>query len=283
MKSPKAAFSIAVLLIIAPIPASAYNILALDMGGYWDNLGDQQIGAIPGMGTPGLPGQRYYTMVEPQDLASVNLMDFDVFLVQSAFTDDDVQQRATVALQALEGKAADIASFVHAGHGLVAWTEPLPDGSDWNWGWSPMSLTSRGVFHENAVEITDPAHPVMNNLTDALLSDWHSSWHGYFESWDPRLEEISQSGDYGAGDPRTHRALTLAGAFDPDGDGRTVFSMQDPDFHAYQGFAGAQTLIENSLDWASLSRPIPEPRAGLLLACGLGFAAVVLRRRIGGA
>lgn len=277
----------ALCLAIGPLLAGAlpsrglaYNILALDTGGYWDNLSDQQIDVHAGMGVPGLPGERWFTMVDPADLAATNLMSYDVFLVQSGFTDDFVTVPATQALAALAAKAADIQSFVSAGRGVVAWSEPFPNGADWNWDWSPLDLTSRGVFNQNKVEITDPAHPVMSGLTDGLLSDWNSSWHGYFESWDPRLTLLARTGDYGPGDEKTYRPLTLAGAYGVGGDGRMVFTMQDPDFHAYQGFDGARRLIENSLDWAAYQTavPVPEPASGWLLAAG-GAIGLVIRSK----
>jgi hypothetical protein len=268
-------------LLVLPRGAGAYNILALDMGGYWNNLADQYIDAHPGMGAPGDPSARWFQMVDYGDLSSTNLMDYDVFLVQSGFLDDYVQVPATGALDALEAKKGDIEDFVRAGHGLVAWSEPFPDGGTWGWPWSPVGLASTGIYHEDLVEVVDPNHPVMDHSTDQSLSEWQSSWHGYFQSWDPRLSVLAQSGDYGSGDPRTHQALTLAGAYNPEGDGRMVFSLQDPAYHAYQGIPGARALIKDALDWAAVSRPIPEPASAWLMACGLlaGGAACLARRR----
>jgi hypothetical protein len=280
MRLPTTLFLGGVVLLATACNAKAYNILAVDMGGYWSNLADQYFGAAPGTGAPGAAGERWYTTVDAAGLATVDFMDYDVLLVQSGFTDDWVQAEAIQALSALNGRADDIQSFVHAGRGLVSWTEPFPDGSDYNWAWAPVDLTSKGIYHENSVEVVDPGHGALAHSTSQSLSDWHSSWHGYFESWDSRLHAISQTGDYGSGDPRTHRALTLAGAYNPQGCGRMVFSMQDADYHAYQGSSGAKTLIRDSLDWAALCHPVPEPSSILLLGGGMaGIALFASRKR----
>lgn len=266
--------------------ALAYNILTLDMGGYWNNLADQYFGANPGYGTPGAQGVRWYTTVSPSVLQTVDLLDYDVFLVQSGFTDDYVLYEATAALSALSDKKDDIRDFVAAGHGLVAWTEPLPDGQTHAWDWTPVTIESSGVNHENLVEIADTGHPIVQGSTDASLSNWQSSWHGWFTSYDARLQTIVRTGDYGDGDNRTHQDLTLAGSYNQGGCGRMVFSMQDADYHAYQQAPGsddAATFIRESLDWAAEPcHPIPEPATIVLMSLALLGGGVTFRRGRGG-
>lgn len=281
MKARTVLFLLLAPILLLPGSARAYNILAMDMGGFWNDLHDQYIGAQAGYGTPGAAGERWYTMVTAEQFATVNLLDYDVLLVQSGFRDDWVLDRATAALDALAARRIDIAGFVASGRGLVGWTEPMPDGATHIWDWAPVALETSGVNHENLVHIADPLHPIMSGSSDASLSDWHSSWHGWFTQFDPRLQVVAVTGDYGLDDPRTFRPLTLAGAYTPGGCGRMVFSMQDPDYHAYQqapNSDAAATFIGESLDWAATAcEPIPEP--GSLTLLGLGLAGALIRKK----
>ena len=125
------------------------------------------------------------------------------------------------------------------------------------------------------------ASGLFGGIVAQSLSDWHSSWHGYYESWDPRLHELAATGDYGADDPRTGRALTLGGSYNADGSGRMIFSMQDPDYHAYQGVEGAKDLERDGVDYSAVGHPIPEASPGILFAGGLAgllLAAGIARR-----
>ncbi len=273
------------ILLSMPTLASGYNVLAVDMGGYWNRLdwqlnrpGDTVINE--GYGTPGLVGERWYTMVDHNALSTVDFTRYDVLLVQSAFRDDWVTQEATEALAALMSRASDIQSFVSSGGGLVSWTQPFPDGSTRVWDWAPLHIASRGLFHQQDVEIVDPGHPVMANSTNESLSNWDTSWHGYFESWDDRLSVISRTGLSPDFPDASHEALTLAGTYNNGLCGRMVFSMQDPDYHSYQGKDGARTLVLDALDWAVC--PIPEPSTVALLIGGgvvLGVGSLMRRRR----
>ena len=159
-------------LVMSATPSQAYNILALDFGAYWNRLDWQYWGAQEGYGSPGQEGERWYTKVHYSDLAATDLSLYDVLFVPSGFLDDYVLEEATEGLAALNDKSADIASFLADGGGLVAMAEPFNANT---YDWAPVSLESEGVYHENAVQVADPDHEVMNGLDDAALSNWQSS------------------------------------------------------------------------------------------------------------
>lgn len=278
MKAAHALLAAATVLIAAP--AQAYNILTVDMGAYWNRLDWQDWGAQEGRGESGIAGERWYTMVHYEDLAHVDLRDYDVLLVQSGFLDDDVIEPATAALHALQAKKAEIASFVAAGGGLVGMAQPLATNGLQPWGWAPVNLESVGGLHENDIRITNPAHDVMANSTHESLSNWHSSLHGYFSDWDDRLSPLAVQGQHPTSADQLVRAVTVAGTMGGDC-GRMVYTMQDAEYHSYQGFAGARTFLRDAVDWAAggACDPVPEPTTLALFGLGLASLRVVRRRR----
>lgn len=261
-------------LAASATPSQAYNILALDFGAYWNRLDWQHWGAQEGYGAPDQEGERWYTQVHYSNLQETDLSLYDVLFVPSGFLDDYVVDPATAGLEAMSQKSGDIASFLMEGGGVVAMAEPFSAGA---YDWAPLDFDSEGVFHENTVEVADPHHEVMEGLDGEALSDWHSSWHGYFTSWDPSLSVIARTGDYGLGDVRTDRALTLAGEY---GCGRMVFTLQDADYHAWQDYQGARDFLGNATDWAAMGpcEPVPEPKSLWLLALALPVLLPRLRR-----
>lgn len=200
------------------------RILALDMNNPWDNE------ALSALGIS-------YTLMSPQDFETVNLGQFDVLYVGSAFEDGNVTIPSQEALDALNTRAADIRTFIMNGGGVFALSEPIGTGT---WEWTPLPVIGSGPYHYDYVNLQNPDHPVNMNLTSSLLSGWGISWHNFFESFDSSLTVL-------ATDPWHGSAVSLAGTL---GSGKMVFTGMDPDFHIiWTDEPGASILLSNSLSW----------------------------------
>ncbi|MEE9270274.1 MAG: choice-of-anchor D domain-containing protein, partial [Candidatus Krumholzibacteria bacterium] len=173
-----------------------------------------------------------YTLVSPAAFAGVNLTQFDLLYV--GWTPG-----ATVAgMQALVDKRAEIKNFVIAGGGLVALSEAGTNPQDWQW--LPFTIGFLGIGGDN-VDITNPGHPVMADLTDADLSNWGSSFHNVFVGYPSDLEVLAIDGG-------SAQAVVLAGKF---GAGRVLLTGLDPDWHFVNvGNPGAGVFLRNALEWA---------------------------------
>jgi len=213
-------------LIFGGIANAEINVLALDTSD-WDT---QILDAITGIA---------YTVVSPADFMSINLLAFDVLYVPSTFQDGSASIPSQEALDALNARASDIASFVASGRGVVALSEPTGTGC---YTWGPISITVAGRLQLNEVHIIEPEHPVMEGLTDEGLSNWSSSYHNVF----------TDTGSFtvlAVGVDMDWLPLTLAGTY---GSGRIVLTGQDADYHYADGGSGQDVeLLQNAIDWVA--------------------------------
>ena len=176
-----------------------------------------------------------YTKVTPSVFATTNLSSYDVLYVgwipgSSSMTD--------AALQALYDRRVDIRNFVMAGGNLIALANT--SASSIGWTWAPVAVRTQNGSTDN-IHITNSLHPIMDSLSDALLSNWSVSCHSQFTSYDTSLKVLANA------PLLSNLPVILAGNL---GMGHVVLSGMDPDFHYYYNFApGAGKLLRNMLTW----------------------------------
>jgi thermitase len=172
-----------------------------------------------------------YALVSPAEFATVDLYTFDLLFVGWVPGDEVVN--------ALMARAPEIAAWVSAGNGIVGLSE-FYEGN--RWAWLPLWVIS-GEYYGDGVQIVEPAHPVMWNLTDAELSGWMNSYHGQFYDYDASWTVLARETAIGY-------PITLAATY---GNGRIVITQQDPDYHFYyNNIPGAEKLLRNMLEWAGV-------------------------------
>ncbi|HVH14751.1 MAG TPA: hypothetical protein VNA15_03415 [Candidatus Angelobacter sp.] len=216
---------------IAPAKASTPRILLLDLGS------PEAAGALQLLNMS-------FVKVTASQFLTTNLNLFDVLFVGWSGSTND-----PTPFNALQTRQADLASWVSSGHGIVALAEPNLS----MFAWLPLSVTA---IQENAdlVSITNPSHPIMANLTDALLSNWIASYHNYYSTWNSAYQVLAKT-------PIHNLPLTLAANL---GSGRIAITGQDPDWHlVYQGRPAAATLLRNMINWAGGASVGPLGEAGL--------------------
>ena len=178
-----------------------------------------------------------YTLVTPSEFMSVDLSQYDVLYV--GWIPDP---SPTGALDALVSRKNDIIDFLHSGGGVIALAEfddPL------SYKWLPFDVSTPGLDYGDLVTIQMPKHPLMNNLTDALLSGWRSSVHTYF-TWISEPVDVIATESYTGG----NHPCIIAKEY---GTGKIAVTGMDPDWHIVYGGGGdgPEILLANMLDWAA--------------------------------
>jgi hypothetical protein len=236
----------------------AFNVLGIDTGTDWDYELVPHLTDVT------------FTEVTTAAFATVNLDFYDVLFVSETFKDRGVTVPAQEPLDALHARATDIESWLAAGHGIVALSQPIGNR---RFAWLPAAVapTVETHIHLDTVTIVNPLHPVMANLTSAGLSGWNTSSHGNTTT--------VPSGDVLVTDGGS-RAITVAGEF---GFGRFVYTDQDPDYHNFHGNRKSDQIVftQNAINWVGAATVIPEPTSVTIwLALGLtGIGVSAWRRR----
>src|SRR6266498_156844 len=238
MKKLIAALTIATVafLLATSVGQAACRVLALEseftLDAALNNLG------IPHdlIATAGGPGS--FTTA----FNAVNLADYDVIVVgwSAGFLPEEVNS-------ALIGRSADLATWLAAGGGLVAFANFLPASP---YGYLPLPVTATEQDADD-VKIVSPDHQLMRCLTDYLLSNWFNARHSYFTSYDSTYEVL-------ATDSSGTEAIMLAASY---GAGRIAITGQDPDYHnTFQPYLiGTGLLIRNMINWACGGTPSCPP------------------------
>jgi hypothetical protein len=161
-----------------------------------------------------LADEFHFTEISTSAILTVNFNDFDVIYVT-----EDVCTYGTPAYAVnLKARQGDIANFLSTGGGLVFGVQTFgsctTNGDEYNF--LPPGLVDGqpiGMYADgNTVKITDPSHPIFAGVSNADLSNWGNSYHGFFATGSlttvaietdpyvgPASESVIRVGSYGAG------------------------------------------------------------------------------------
>jgi hypothetical protein len=127
---------------------------------------------------------------------------------------------------------------------------------DWGWNggdWYYITILPGNLPHSSVytlyqrIYIEDPSHPVVDGLTNAALSYWNYSTHGYFPSFPDNSQIITTINYYGLPRP-TYIEY-------PYGNGKVLATMQTVewgygDWGTYNWFVNAPELLRNEMRYA---------------------------------
>ena len=161
-----------------------------------------------------LASEFHLTEISARAIVTVNFDDFDVIYV----TDDAYNSGTPAYAVNLNARQGDIAKFLSTGGGLVFGVRTFgggaTNGDEYNFlppGLVDGQPTGMGVYGET-VRITDPSQPIFEGVSNADLSNWGYSYHGFFATGSlttvaietnpyagPSGESVIRVGSYGAG------------------------------------------------------------------------------------
>jgi len=176
-----------------------------------------------------------YTSVPPGELATTNLNKFDIILVAWA------PYQATI--DALNARKDDLESWISDGGGIVVNAEWSPQVTN-PYSFLPATFGATECPGDN-VHIEDTTHPLVNGLTDELLSGWGASTHGQITEWPLEATVVSRAADV------TNSPHIIGMNY---GGGKIVVTASDPEWHAvtkYYPKIGAAMLVSNELHWVA--------------------------------
>jgi len=178
-----------------------------------------------------------FTEVSTVGFETVNLNDYDVLFIS------DLYSSAVQTALYNKKEPTTIEAWINTGHGVLTLSSvECKDLLAWLPGAVRPSCT---VDDSDTVTIFDPTHPVMTGLTNAGLSGWGQSAHGYFSSIPTDLTTLAKA-DFLWNTPTHSDAVVLAGTY---GSGRVVVATLHANGHAPMG--ESTMFLQNAIDWVA--------------------------------
>lgn len=176
---------------------------------------------------------------------NVDFDNYDVIIVGWSGNSASLTPDATEVSNALSSRKIELEKWIRAGGSLIA----LPDWLTSNpYSYLPLAVT-RVIKNGEDVIIAAPTHPIMENLTNNLLSNWLNSYHILFNPINTAYLKLAQN--------NLGEAVTLAATLEH---GNIILTGQDSDWHiAFDNQPGADTQLSNMIKLACTQIACPEP------------------------
>jgi hypothetical protein len=200
-----------------------------------------------------LASEFIFTEISASAILTVNFDDFDVIYITDVFYNDGIPAYAVN----LNSRQADIANFLSKGGGVVFGVQSF--GGDSTTNGDEYNFLPPGVIdgqpigmlvYGDTVTITDPSQPIFEAVSNGDLSNWGSSYHGFFATGSLTTVAIETNPHAGP----SGKSVIRVGSY---GAGTIVGWTLDPDFHQ-QGAA----FVRNALNFAA-GHPSASDQKGL--------------------